>query len=102
MKSRSSASRLKRKLREVKANVDTLTLTTTPIPRTLQFSLMSARDLSIINTPPPNRQPVQTEVMVFDEYAIRDAIYFETERGGQVYFVHNRVQSLQDMACQDP
>ncbi len=87
----------KEKLRELKANVDTLTLTATPIPRTLQFSLMSARDLSIMNTPPPNRQPVHTEVMVFDEYAIRDAIYFETERGGQVYFVHNRVQSLPEM-----
>lgn len=88
----------KEKLRERKANVDTLTLTATPIPRTLQFSLMSARDLSIINTPPPNRQPVETTVMVFDEYAIRDAIYYEVERGGQVYFVHNRVQSLTDMA----
>ncbi len=87
----------KEKLREIKANVDTLTLTATPIPRTLQFSLMSARDLSIINTPPPNRQPVHTEVLAFDEYAIRDAIYFETERGGQVYFVHNRVQSLPEM-----
>ncbi len=87
----------KEKLRELKANVDTLTLTATPIPRTLQFSLMNARDLSIINTPPPNRQPVHTEVMFFDEYAIRDAIYFETERGGQVYFIHNRVQSLPDM-----
>lgn len=87
----------KEKLRELKANVDTLTLTATPIPRTLQFSLMNARDLSIINTPPPNRQPVHTEVMVFDEYAIRDAIYYETERGGQVYFIHNRVQSLPEM-----
>lgn len=87
----------KEKLRELRANVDTLTLTATPIPRTLQFSLMNARDLSIINTPPPNRQPVQTEVMVFDEYAIRDAIYYETERGGQVYFIHNRVQSLPEM-----
>ena len=89
----------KEKLRELKANVDTLTLTATPIPRTLQFSLMSARDLSIINTPPPNRQPVQTEVTVFDEYAIREAIYYETERGGQVYFVHNRVQSLGEMVA---
>lgn len=88
----------KEKLRELKANVDTLTLTATPIPRTLQFSLMSARDLSIMNTPPPNRQPVQTEIMPFDEYAIRDAIYYETERGGQVYFIHNRVQSLPEMA----
>ncbi len=88
----------KEKLRELKANVDTLTLTATPIPRTLQFSLMNARDLSIINTPPPNRQPVHTEVLSFDEYTIRDAIYFETERGGQVYFIHNRVQSLPEMA----
>ena len=87
----------KEKLRELKANVDTLTLTATPIPRTLQFSLMNARDLSIINTPPPNRQPVHTEVLTFDEYAIRDALYYETERGGQVYFVHNRVQSLPEM-----
>lgn len=88
----------KEKLRERKANVDTLTLTATPIPRTLQFSLMNARDLSIINTPPPNRQPVHTEIMGFDEQAIRDAIYYETERGGQVYFIHNRVQSLPAMA----
>ena len=87
----------KEKIRELRANVDTLTLTATPIPRTLQFSLMNARDLSIINTPPPNRQPVHTEVMVFDEFAIRDALYYESERGGQVYFVHNRVQSLPEM-----
>jgi transcription-repair coupling factor (superfamily II helicase) len=87
----------KEKLRQLKSNVDTLTLTATPIPRTLQFSLMSARDLSIINTPPPNRQPVHTEVLAFNEYAIRDAIYYETERGGQVYFIHNRVQSLPEM-----
>ncbi|RQO31641.1 transcription-repair coupling factor [Taibaiella sp. KBW10] len=88
----------KEKLRERKLNVDTLTLTATPIPRTLQFSLMSARDLSIINTPPPNRQPVHTELIGFDEAFIRDAIYYETERGGQVYFIHNRVQSLPSMA----
>ncbi|MDP9230374.1 MAG: transcription-repair coupling factor, partial [Bacteroidota bacterium] len=69
-----------------------------PIPRTLQFSLMGARDLSIINTPPPNRQPIQTEVQVFNQDAIRDAIYFEAERGGQVFFIHNRVQSLAEMA----
>ena len=87
----------KEKLRERKANVDTLTLTATPIPRTLQFSLMNARDLSLINTPPPNRQPVHTELIGFDEDAIRDAIYFEAERGGQVYFIHNRVQSLPAM-----
>jgi transcription-repair coupling factor (superfamily II helicase) len=87
----------KEKLRELRANVDTLILTATPIPRTLQFSLMNARDLSIINTPPPNRQPVHTEILVFDEYAIRDAVYYETERGGQVFFIHNRVQSLPEM-----
>lgn len=88
----------KEKIRERRANVDTLTLTATPIPRTLQFSLMNARDLSIINTPPPNRQPVHTEVLIFDDVFIRDAIYYETERGGQVYFIHNRVQSLPEMA----
>lgn len=87
----------KEKLRAMKANVDTLTLTATPIPRTLQFSLMAARDLSIMNTPPPNRQPVHTEVLGFNERVIQDALYYETERGGQVYFVHNRVQSLPDM-----
>lgn len=87
----------KEKLRERKANVDTLTLTATPIPRTLQFSLMNARDLSLINTPPPNRQPVHTELIGFDEDTIRDALYYEVERGGQVYFVHNRVQSLPAM-----
>lgn len=87
----------KEKLRELRANVDTLTLTATPIPRTLQFSLMNARDLSIMNTPPPNRQPVETEVAGFDEKLIQEAIYYETERGGQVYFIHNRVQSLPDM-----
>lgn len=88
----------KEKIKTIKTNVDCLTLTATPIPRTLQFSLMGARDLSIINTPPPNRQPIQTEVMVFNEDQIRDALYFETERGGQVFFIHNRVQSLSEMA----
>lgn len=88
----------KEKLKQLKVNVDTLTLTATPIPRTLQFSLMGARDLSIINTPPPNRQPIQTEVHVFNEDLIRDAIYFETERGGQVFFIHNRVQTIREMA----
>ncbi|HTJ10754.1 MAG TPA: transcription-repair coupling factor [Dinghuibacter sp.] len=87
----------KEKLKTLKTNVDCLTLTATPIPRTLQFSLMGARDLSIINTPPPNRQPIQTEVQVFNQDFIRDAIYFETERGGQVFFIHNRVQSLPEM-----
>ncbi|MBS1510658.1 MAG: transcription-repair coupling factor [Bacteroidetes bacterium] len=87
----------KEKLKQLRATVDSLTLTATPIPRTLQFSLMGARDLSIINTPPPNRQPIQTEVMVFNEDAIRDIIYYETERGGQVFFIHNRVNGLAEM-----
>ena len=87
----------KEKLKKLRATVDSLTLTATPIPRTLQFSLMGARDLSIINTPPPNRQPIQTEVMVFNEDAIRDIIYYETERGGQVFFIHNRVNGLAEM-----
>jgi transcription-repair coupling factor (superfamily II helicase) len=88
----------KEKIKTLKTSVDCLTLTATPIPRTLQFSLMGARDLSIINTPPPNRQPIQTEVQVFNEDFIRDAIYYETERGGQVFFIHNRVQGLAEMA----
>ena len=87
----------KEKLKQLRETVDSLTLTATPIPRTLQFSLMGARDLSIINTPPPNRQPIQTEVMVFNEDAIRDIIYYETERGGQVFFIHNRVNGLAEM-----
>jgi transcription-repair coupling factor (superfamily II helicase) len=88
----------KEKIKTLRTNVDALTLTATPIPRTLQFSLMGARDLSIINTPPPNRQPIQTEVQLFNEDFIREAIYFETERGGQVFFIHNRVQGLPEMA----
>ncbi len=88
----------KEKIKTLKTNVDCLTLTATPIPRTLQFSLMGARDLSIINTPPPNRQPIQTEVLVFNQDHIRDAIYFEIERGGQVFFIHNRVGGLPEMA----
>jgi transcription-repair coupling factor (superfamily II helicase) len=87
----------KEKLKQLRTTVDSLTLTATPIPRTLQFSLMGARDLSIINTPPPNRQPIQTEVHTFNEDFIRDAIYYETERGGQVFFIHNRVQGLAEM-----
>ncbi len=89
---------VKERIKQMKINVDTLTLTATPIPRTLQFSLMGARDLSVISTPPPNRYPVQTELHVFSEEVIRDAILFEISRGGQVYFVHNRVQSIQEMA----
>ena len=89
---------VKDKLKLFKASVDTLTLTATPIPRTLQFSLMGARDLSTINTPPPNRQPVDTEVIGFNEEIIRDAISYEIGRGGQVYFVHNRVQNIHEVA----
>ncbi len=87
----------KEKLKTLRTTVDSLTLTATPIPRTLQFSLMGARDLSIINTPPPNRQPIQTEVQVFNEDTIRDIIYYEVERGGQVFFIHNRVKDLANM-----
>lgn len=89
----------KEKIKTLRTTVDCLTLTATPIPRTLQFSLMGARDLSIINTPPPNRQPIQTEVLVYNEDFIRDAIYYETERGGQVFFIHNRVNGLAEMAA---
>ncbi|MCB9285531.1 MAG: transcription-repair coupling factor [Lewinellaceae bacterium] len=88
----------KERLRSLKVNVDTLTLTATPIPRTLQFSLMAARDLSIIRTPPPNRQPINTEVRVFNEELVKEAIYYEVNRAGQVFFVHNRVKSLAEMA----
>ena len=87
----------KEKLKQLRTTVDSLTLTATPIPRTLQFSLMGARDLSIINTPPPNRQPIQTEVHTFDKDFIRESIYYEIERGGQVFFIHNRVQGLLEM-----
>ncbi len=89
---------VKDKLKLLKTNVDTLTLTATPIPRTLQFSLMGARDLSVIHTPPPNRHPVQTEIHPFNEEVIRDRIYYELSRGGQVYFVHNRVQNINEVA----
>ena len=89
----------KEKIKTLRTNVDCLTLTATPIPRTLQFSLMGARDLSIINTPPPNRQPIQTEVHGYNEDFIRDAIYFETERGGQVFFIFNRILGLAEMAA---
>ncbi|HXB93773.1 MAG TPA: transcription-repair coupling factor, partial [Puia sp.] len=89
----------KEKIKTLRTHVDCLTLTATPIPRTLQFSLMGARDLSIINTPPPNRQPIQTELHGYNEDFIRDAVYFETERGGQVFFIYNRVQGLAEMAA---
>ncbi len=88
----------KEKLKSLRVNVDTLTLTATPIPRTLQFSLMSARDLSVINTPPPNRQPIQTELHVYNEEIIQEAIEHEVARGGQVFFVHNRVQNIEEIA----
>ncbi|MDG1717012.1 MAG: transcription-repair coupling factor [Saprospiraceae bacterium] len=88
----------KEKLRGMKVNVDTLTLTATPIPRTLQFSLMAARDLSIIRTPPPNRQSIHTERRIFNDELIKDSIYYEVNRGGQVFFVHNRVKSLPEIA----
>ena len=87
----------KEKLRQLKASVDTLTLTATPIPRTLQFSLLGARDLSIINTPPPNRIPIQTEIMLFDHDEIRNILNYELNRGGQIFFVHNRVEELQSV-----
>jgi transcription-repair coupling factor (superfamily II helicase) len=90
--------KVKDKLKEMKVNVDVLTLTATPIPRTLHFSLMGARDLSIIATPPPNRQPVTTELHTFDETIIRDAISYELRRGGQVFFVHNRVSDIEAIA----
>lgn len=89
---------VKDKLKTIKENVDTLTLTATPIPRTLQFSLMGARDLSVITTPPPNRQPIDTQLHTFNEEIIRDAISYEMQRGGQVYFVHNRIQNIKEVA----
>lgn len=89
----------KEKIKTLRTTVDCLTLTATPIPRTLQFSLMGARDLSIMNTAPPNRQPIQTEVQVYNEDFIREAIYFETERGGQVFFIYNRIAGLPEMAA---
>jgi len=88
---------IKEKLREIKINVDTLTLTATPIPRTLQFSMMGARDLSIINTPPPNRYPIITELHTFNTQIIKDAIEYEISRGGQVFFIHNRVQNIYEV-----
>src|SRR5690606_1521909 len=90
--------KVKDKLKELKHNVDVLTLTATPIPRTLHFSLMGARDLSIIATPPPNRQPVSTELHTYDETVIRDAVSYELRRGGQVFFVHNRVSDIEAIA----
>ncbi|WP_237390272.1 transcription-repair coupling factor [Fulvivirga sediminis] len=90
--------KVKERLKELRVNVDALTLTATPIPRTLHFSLMGARDLSIISTPPPNRQPVTTELHTFNEEIVRDAISYELRRGGQAFFVHNRVGDIEEVA----
>ena len=89
---------VKDKLKSIKENVDVLTLTATPIPRTLQFSLMAARDLSVINTPPPNRYPIESQVIRFSEELIRDAISYEIQRGGQVFFIHNRIENIKEVA----
>ena len=89
----------KEKIKQMKVNVDTLTMTATPIPRTLQFSLMGARDLSVINTPPPNRYPIQTELHTFSEKIIQEAIQYEMDRNGQVFFINNRVQNLNEIAA---
>ena len=89
---------VKDKLKTIKENVDTLTLTATPIPRTLQFSLMAARDLSVIKTPPPNRHPIETNVIRLSETIIRDAITYEITRGGQVFFIHNRIENIKEVA----
>ncbi len=90
---------VKEKLRQLKVSVDTLTLTATPIPRTLQFSLMGARDLSVIQTPPPNRYPIQTEVHTFNEEIIREAVNFELSRNGQLFIINNRIQNLAELAA---
>ncbi|WP_243389580.1 transcription-repair coupling factor [Flavobacterium cyanobacteriorum] len=89
---------VKDKLKTIAQNVDTLTLTATPIPRTLQFSLMAARDLSVITTPPPNRYPIETQVIGFNEEIIRDAISYEIQRGGQVFFINNRIENIKEVA----
>ena len=89
---------VKEKLKTLKDNVDVLTLTATPIPRTLQFSLMAARDLSVITTPPPNRYPIESNVIRFSEEVIRDAVSYEIERGGQIFFIHNRIENIKEVA----
>ena len=89
---------VKEKLKTLKDNVDVLTLTATPIPRTLQFSLMAARDLSVITTPPPNRYPIESHVIRFSEETIRDAISYEIQRGGQIFFIHNRIENIKEVA----
>ena len=89
---------VKEKIRSIKENIDVLTLTATPIPRTLQFSLMSARDLSVINTPPPNRYPIESEIIRFNSNLIKDAILYELQRKGQVFFIHNRVENIMEIS----
>ena len=89
---------VKEKLKTIKENVDVLTLTATPIPRTLQFSLMAARDLSVITTPPPNRYPIESHVIRFNEEIIRDAVSYEIQRGGQIFFIHNRIENIKEVA----
>ncbi len=89
---------VKEKLKTLKDNVDVLTLTATPIPRTLQFSLMAARDLSVITTPPPNRYPIESHVIRFTEESIRDAVTYEIQRGGQIFFIHNRIENIKEVA----
>jgi len=89
---------IKDKLKSFKTNIDTLTLTATPIPRTLQFSLLGARDLSIINTPPPNRKSIETKIIGLNEVIIRDAIMYEMSRNGQIFFIHNRVENIKEVA----
>ena len=89
---------VKEKLKTLKENVDVLTLTATPIPRTLQFSLMAARDLSVITTPPPNRYPIESHVIRFSEETIRDAVSYEIQRGGQIFFIHNRIENIKEVA----
>ena len=89
---------IKDKLKTLRTNIDTLTLTATPIPRTLQFSLMAARDLSLINTPPPNRYPIDTQIIRFNQELIRDAFHYEISRGGQVFFIHNRIENIKEVA----
>ncbi|WP_339623514.1 transcription-repair coupling factor [uncultured Winogradskyella sp.] len=89
---------VKERLKTIKENVDVLTLTATPIPRTLQFSLMAARDLSVINTAPPNRYPIESNVIRFAEETIRDAVSYEIQRGGQVFFIHNRIENIKEVA----
>jgi len=89
---------VKEKLKTIKDNVDVLTLTATPIPRTLQFSLMAARDMSVITTPPPNRYPIESHVIRFSEDTIRDAVSYEIQRGGQIFFIHNRIENIKEVA----